>query len=516
MKAKLIGLVAWAACAASACGTAAPRPIGAKPVQAAAGPLPAGPSAPDRGLPIPDLRTQWSPPIVSGGDIDAFASALAAYPSVAVHAGSRLAGAGWERRARELVAALSPATEVVKVEDSAQTEFVAGGVPLQRAEGGDRPRYVAQGVKLAPKWNAGGAAAGAAAAVLTIDDAAIDEAAWRALPASAVGSCDAPLSALALGQEQSLAQLEPFLDHGDAVLWQVYGAELRTYLPRISEELGEYAELKTRRQFDNNKSWEQYQCGHAYWEYLQNFTACGNEAQSCPSAPRLFLVGGLRIGTPEPSFFIDDKCPSRVGRDYVADLRTLAREAAQVAREHLDRRWVVLADRAGAITELHAALEDICTPRRRRFAEADLAQARARLGRIGDLLGSDDLDNPRGDWHIEDSAFHVPSLGPVQQVARFDAGRTSAANKAVGQSRALRQFVLSRGMCRAGYQALPLAAMLIDTAAGKATHVGFFYTEELFCADLPPLRTGAPPAPATTTTEASPSDVPHGPVAAGP
>ena len=36
---------------------------------------------------------------------------------------------------------------------------------------------------------------------------------------------------------------------------------------------------------------------------------------------------------------------------------------------------MALADRLGTITEVHAALEDICTPRRRRFTVADLERA---------------------------------------------------------------------------------------------------------------------------------------------
>jgi hypothetical protein len=181
-----------------------------------------------------------------------------------------------------------------------------------------------------------------------------------------------------------------------------------------------------------------------------------------------------------------------VGHYVVEQVRALGREAAEVAAGHLEEEWVVLADRLGAITEVHAALEDACEPRRRRFAPDDLAEARGRLARIGAALGSS--EPPRaGAWRFDADRFHVPGVGPVRRFARYDPGPGSPAATAVGEARGLRQFVLSRAVCR-GATGLPLAIALVQPRAAEGDAVEFFgyvYEEELACAELPPV--GAAP-----------------------
>jgi hypothetical protein len=203
----------------------------------------------------------------------------------------------------------------------------------------------------------------------------------------------------------------------------------------------------------------------------------------------MFLVGGARIGAPEPSVFVPDGCAEIVGLDVVERVRALGREAAEVAADHLDEDWVVLADRLGAVTEVHAALEDACEPRRRRFAPEDLADSRARLARIGAALASS--EPPRaGAWTFEPDRFHVPGVGPVRRFARYDPGPGSPASIAVSEARGLRQYVLSRAVCRGG-TALPLAVALVEPRAAEVRYFGYLYEEELACAELPPL--GAAP-----------------------
>lgn len=470
-----------------ACAGHPPPPRGAAPATMTAGPLPRGPAEPRHGLPIPSLDLAWAPPILTAGDPQPLREALGRHESVVLQPGERLGGPEWAARMRQLVRALQP--EIAVLPNTADTEPFAGvTLPLDRVADDDeaaRPRY---------RWTAGALSASPeASATLLVDDAELDAGAWRALPARVVGSCYAPMAALAVGQEQSLAELEPFLDHADAVLWQVYRAALRATVPRLSDELHPYEALRTRAEFDDNGSWEQYQCGHGYWEYLQNFARCGAEAQSCPSAPRMFLIGGARIGTAEPSFYIPEHCAAKVGRDYVAELRTVAAEAAEVAQEHLAPSWSALADRLGAVTEVYDALADVCVPRRRRFDPADLAAVRQRLASIGHALASDERPLPVGRWTVAEQPFHVAGFGPVQQVAFYDAGTGSPARTAIAEARALRELVLKRALCRSAQPALPLAVALVD-GSGQVESFGYFFEEELFCGELPPLLPEPPAA----------------------
>ena len=456
--------------------------------------------------------------MLTAGDLEQLRSRLRGHESVALHLGDRFGGSEWAGRMGSMLRTVVPSTAVAGLVEGVGP-YAGVTLPLERRDDAvaARPRYRwTEGPMRSPTAEAPGASA-----VLVIDDAEVEPGAWRALPARAVGSCRAPMNALAAGQEQSLAELEPFLDHADAVLWQVYRPALSAIVPRLAEELEPYEGLRTRAEFDDNGSWEQYQCGHAYWEYLQNFARCGEDSSSCPSAPRIFLIGGARIGTAEPSFYIPDGCAAKVGRDYVVQLRDVASEAAQVAQEHLASSWVALADRLGAVTEVYEALEDVCTPRRRRFAPEDLEVARQRLTEIGEALASDEMAHPRGQWTMAVTQFHVPGYGPVQQVAEYDAGVGSPSESAVAQARGLRELLLQRALCRSAQPALPLATALVDGDTGQVEFFGFFFEEELFCGELSPLWTqdGTVDAEATEATAEEPATVtpePNPPSAAAP
>ena len=485
-----------------------PPPRGAAAVTVAAGTLPSGPAEPGRGLPMPSLDVAWMPPMLTAGDLEGLRAKLHGHGSVSLHLGERFEGPEWTSRLGGLLNALRPDTPVLGQRRG--RPFTGVKLPLRRrSDESERPQYDWDGAALADKSEA--------SAVLVLDDATVDPASWRALPAHAVGSCYEPMAALASGQEQSLAELEPFLDHADAVLWQVYRPALRHTVERMSAELEPYAAPRTRADFSDNAAWEQHECGHAYWNFLQSYSACGSEVASCPSAPRVFLIGGARIGTAEPSVYVPDGCAEIVGRDYVGELRTVAGESAEVAQEHLAASWVDLADRLGAVTEVYEALEDVCTPRRRRFAQSDIEAMRDRLTAIGDTLASGQLAHPAGHWEFTEAPFHVPGFGPVQQVAYFDAGPGSPSETAVAEARALRQFVLQRALCRSGRPTLPLATAVVDGDDGKVEFFGYFFEEELFCGELPPLWQeagdaetpakvtgdgGAPPPPGESTGSA--------------
>lgn len=474
-------------CAGAACGEPpVVRPAGAAPVRVAAGTLPPGPARTIDRLPIPPLDGRWTPPSASAGDLAPLAARLATTPHVAVQLGARLEGPLWRERLPGLLGALGLRGEIEMVPSASIGSTFAGPLPLVRAT--DRapdlpPHWSSAGLRVDPAWRR--AHAGADLPVLVIDDAPIDPAVWRALPAAHRDSCEAPLQALALGQEQSLAELEPWLDHADAVLWQVYRAELRALLPGIVDPLAVYAPPHPPKDQRDRKSLREHECGHALYNWTQNYRQCASAKTPCPWAPRMFLVGGARIAAPEPSVYVPDGCDDVLGLDAIERVRALGREAAEVATEHFDERWVVLADRLGTVTEVHAALEDACEPRRRRFAPEDVADARARLVRIGEALAS--AEPPRaGAWRFDGDRFHVPGVGPVRRFARYDAGPGSPAVTAVGEARGLRQFVLSRAVCRGG-TAMPLALALVPPGADATPEFfGYVYEEELACAELPP------------------------------
>lgn len=471
--------------AAAACGAPVPRPAGAAPVTVAAGPLPSGPEPTIDHLPIPELAMQWQPPSSVAGDVRALGEALRTATRVHVQLGPRLDGALWRGRTPQLLEALDVGATVAFLDGGALGAALAKPLPVRSIATGPAE---ATDVEVAAPWRtrmSQGAAPGTI--VLVIDDAAVDPAQWRALPAAAIGGCDEPLQALAVGQEQSLAELEPFLDHADRMLAQLWRAELQALLPRVREDLAAHAAPRPRKDFADESSWREHECGHAMWQYTEPYHRCATERSgACALAPRVLLVGGLSIGATQPDVFLPDGCAEVLGQDVVARLRGFGRDAAEAAGDRLDPRQVVLADRLGAITEVHAALEDVCTPRRRRFAAADLADAQARLGAIGRALGSD--EPPRqGRWTFEPGSFHVPGLGPIDELARFDAGPGAAVGLAVEGARSLREFVLARAVCRSGAPALPLAVLAYEPATAAVRFFGYFYEEELSCGSLGPL-----------------------------
>lgn len=470
--------------ATTACGAPVPRPAGAAAVTVAAGALPSGPAASIDRLPIPDLELSWQPPSAVAGDVRALGDALRSATRIHIQLGARQDGELWRARVPAVLDALGATGTVAFLEGGSASAALVRPMPLRSIATG--PADPAE-FELAAPWRARmGEGAAAGTVVLMIDDAVLDTAKWRALPAASVGTCDAPMQALAVGQEQSLAELEPFLDHADALLGQLWRAELRALLPRLRSALEPHAAPRPRKDFADAAGWREHECGNALWQYTEPYHRCAEAAEACALSPRVLLVGGLRIGAPEPDVFVPDHCTEALGQDVVGKLREFGRDAAEAASTRLDARWVVLADRLGALTDVYAALEDVCAPRRRRFAPVDLDDARARLGAIGRALGSD--EPPRdGRWTFEPDQFHVPGTGPVHALARYDAGPGSPARAAIEGARSLREFVLSRSLCRAGASALPLVVLAYEPSAGKLRYHGYLYEEELSCGELGPL-----------------------------
>jgi len=454
--------------AAPAASVATSRPVG-------------GPPAPVQGLAFPSLAVAWTPPMLAAGDPSALAAALGRAEDLTLVLGPRLAGAAWEQRGLGLVATLAPGARVSGRRSAGLLEVVDPSPDLKsprRVLGPQgRPRYVAD-LKPHSGWPKG--------QVLAIDDAEVEAGAWEALAAVSVGGCEPVIQALAAGQELALVQLGPFLDHADGLLATMYRAELRAFVPGFLAELEGYAQARPREAFVDEEQWAQHQCGRAYREEVERHAKCEQAGGGCPEAPRVVLVGGARIAAVEAGPGAGEQCPALVGRDYSAELRRLGQSAAEAASASLSPGWTMLADRLGTLTEVHATLEDLCTPRRRRFAETDLVEARQRLVDLGAALASDVLEVGSGRWQIRDEPLYVPGLGPTRELARFEVDAAAINTGIVAGARALREFVLGRTRCRPATDAAPLALVLAEPGPG-VQFFSFFYEEELFCGTLPPL-----------------------------
>lgn len=472
-----------------------PGPVAAKP---APGTLGAGPPPPTGGLAMPTLDLDWSPPSAAAGDIDALAAALARHPRV----GLFVDGDGDSTpidamRLAALIGRLAPDTAVHPISSSGTgglAEVLREDPPLlpTTTAGGRTQWALPEQLELDTARLRSWAEQGDAA-VLVVGAVGVEAPIWRQLSSASVGSCQPLLDAMLEGQTQSLTQLEPFLDHADAVLASLYATELASVVPQLQAELAEFEKERPRKDFDL-VGWERYQCGRRYLKYLQPFVWCVEAAgasgpnASCPSTPRLFLRGSVRIGSVEPSEYVPTDCPRRLDRDYIEALREPARTAAELAPDHLDARWLILAERLATLGELHGALAQLCTPARRRFSAADLEQLRTNVTELGPLFTRAETPAHDARFLANDGNFHVPGLGKVRMLAQYDGGTGSASRELLAAAKRLAAFERAHAQCVARPGEPPLMAMLIDAKAGKPVFIGFFHAEELWCEELGPLE----------------------------
>jgi hypothetical protein len=491
--ATLATVVAAALASVLACSPNAavvPGPVAAKP---APGTLDDGPPPPTGGLAMPTLALDWSPPSAAAGDIEALAAALARHPRV----GLFVDGDGGPTRVdamrlAALIGRLAPGTAVHPITNSSASglaEVLREDPPLlpTTAEGGRTQWALPERLELDAErlrsWHEQGDGA-----VLVVGAVGVAAATWRQLSSAAVGSCEPLLAAMFDGQAESLVLLEPFLDHADAVLASLYASELASVVPQLQAELAEFEQERPREDFDL-VGWERYQCGRRYLQYLQPFAACASAGAdaSCASTPRLFLRASVRIGSVEPNDYVPTDCPRRLDRDYVEALREPARAAAEHAADHLDARWLMLAERLATLAELHGALTQLCTPARRRFAAADLDALRQSVAELGPLFTREETPAHDARFLINDGNFHVPGLGKVRLLAQYDGGTGSASRELLAAAKRLAAFERAHAQCVARAGDAPLMAMLIDTRTAKPEFIGFYYAEELWCEELGPL-----------------------------
>lgn len=440
------------------------------PAPAPAPALPEPPPAPSHGLPVVPLAVDWSPPRQVAGDLGALREALASSSEAVARVERRLdVGAPLPR----VLAALAP-DATWTVEAGTWDASVAGELPLRRQPGavGAPPTYVPDGVSLRGT---------SARTVLVVGDAAIEVRPWRALPAAWSGSCQPIYDALALSQEQSLAYVEPFLDHADTVLRLNFRAGLSGAMPELRAALESYASPEASADATSEQR-QTHACGHARFLRVEAAAVC-LQGERCEAGPRLVLRGGAAVAMPAPPWTPDD-CDERIELDVEAVLTSVATAATVATVSQLEPQWVTLVDRVGAMGAVYEALEDLCSPRRRRFAEEDLVDARARLGRVERALGSDTLDEP-GRWDVEVGSTFVPGAGPVTRLATFIPAEGGGSQTAVAEAKGVRRFLLSRSLCRSGYGELPLAVAVFEPSEPAATYFGYLYEETLLCADLP-------------------------------
>lgn len=450
-------------------GCAPSREPAQVPVVAVA--LPEPPPSPDHGLPVVPLDADWAPPRRIAGDLGQLRAALTEENAVRAVVEPRLASsAAVEAAAQELAPAAAWA-----VEPGTWASVVEPGpVPLQRAgaEGATAPRYAATGVV---------AQTPPTTTTLVLTEAPLELSAWRAMPAVSQGSCQPVFAALALSQEQSLAYAEPFLDHADTVLRLRFRDQLRGALPELQAQVEPFASPEASPDAGPEGA-QAHACGHAHYQRVQQARAC-IDTDACAIGPRVVLRGGASVAMPAPPWRPDD-CAQRLPFDVEATLTDLASAAAVDTVASLEPRWVTLVDRIGAMGAVHEALEDVCSPRRRRFAAEDLADARERLRSVERALASNTLDES-GRWAVEPGALFVPGMGPMTTLATYRAGEGGASRVAVAEAKGVRRFLLSRSLCRSGYGERPLAAAVFEPGTTTPRYFGFVYEESLVCADLP-------------------------------
>ncbi|WP_146155918.1 hypothetical protein [Enhygromyxa salina] len=488
-------LLATALASVLACSPGAAAVAGPVAATSAPAALPGGPPPPDAGLPMPALDLDWRPPSAAAGDTQELALALAKHARVGLFVDPGVDADGDEldaMRVAALVGRLAPDTAVhsITAGPGGLAELIREDPPLMPAtsERGRTHWTTPDRLELDVARLHGWAELGDPA-VLVVGAVGVDTPVWRQLSAgAAVGSCDPLFAELLEGQRQSLALLEPFLDHADEVLATAYASELAAVVPELEQELAEFGPERERTDFDG-PGWERYQCGRRYLEYLQPFAGCvaAGVPEACPTTPRLFLRGSARIGSIEPSEYIPSDCPRRLDRDYVEALRAPARAAAELAGDHLDLRWMILAERLATLSEVYGALEQLCTPARRRFVDSDLDALRAQVAALGPLFTR--VEEPAHDARFlaNDANFHVPGVGKVRQLARYDGGTDSASRALIAAAKQLSGFARAHGRCVARPGDPPLMAMLIDTRSAAPEFLGFYYAEELWCGELGPL-----------------------------
>ncbi len=455
--------------------------------------VPAGPPAPASLGDLPSFAVPWTPPSIVAGNVDALRTSLSSYGTVALMLGPRVGGVVNEKEAYDLVTALSPQTKVVargnQVLDSILRERGELPVRVQPVADGTRdvfgrPNYTWEGVALNTTWSDNAPALSGAEVMLVIDDANIDLAKWRKQPTSTIGSCEPILAAVGAARQAVQEQIAPMVVHTDRALSEAYREVVAGSIPALSRELAAYEPGRQRHEFDDGPSFTAYECGVAYRAVVDARAAC--ETGLCSYAPRLVLHQGVQIGAPTDDVFVPSGCPASYGRDVRSDVDAMATAAAEDVAGQLDAHWLELAQRAAVLGQLDATLQAACEPRRRRFGNDGLDQARAIVTELEGELEKP-LSPGTGRWVPHQGRMAIPGTGPVEMATRYEAGGNDASVLGADKLATLEKTLRQRETCRSGAVELPVVALLTDVATSEVRFMGYFYQEELVCEGLGPL-----------------------------
>lgn len=420
------------------CGAMMPPPPGAEPVARVAGPLPAGPRPPAR--PFPSLSVPpWSPPQWTAQDLTGFEAVLPVDAPIRVELAPELSAALWGEAATDWAEAWGArvhSTETVETPLWDDVERRRLSIDWL-AEARRKPDKVALH--------------------LALDD----ESEVGAMVVAGRG-CEQLAAAVRQVSDDARMEVAGFVAYADDVLWRVYQTQVAVWLPVWTE----------------HASWmpESDPCRSARQKIVQRARACQVDREACTMAPTFAWSEGAAIRHPLAGGAVEsDACAATGAADPVVELDGMAREAAEVAIEVFDQRWIAWIERLAAVSALESAVGAVCEPARRRFARGDLERARDELAILVEHLTGPHTQP--GEW--------VPG-STVDVLAEYVSAPGSAASVVPQEAAAWAERVRTRARCVDTLERATLHATLVDVSGGTVEFEGRVFAEDLRCEDLPP------------------------------
>lgn len=454
---------------------------GARPTRADASPLPDGPRPPAKGLDMPALDVEWRLPELRAGDL---ASVLARPPAAAAEnsravARGRIAAEGIDPAV--VSRALGPRLEGWRVEVGEGPPGLAfsKGWPVASLDERGGLQVLDPSAELDEEWLADARAAGERRAWL-VAPLRIEESAWRVQPANRSGSCDPLFARFGEAQEAALVRLESHLDHLDRVLAVRYADALADE-PQADPQRVEGLELAAGMPAG---------CASVRDRLVEEFRLCAEGEDACVSRPRVLLSGGVEVGAPA-RFIGTPECIDAASTELERRLGTAQRSAALQLRSDtrqgvVSGSWVELAARAAALSQIYDALDDACGLRRRRIDPEAFESLTARIAGLPSLFRRAPAElGAAGRWVERRGRIHLPGVGEMERLVRFDAAPATPAASLEREAATLFDAAMGTVRCAAGLEELPYVVVTVDVDAGRVDGVALAYSETLTCDTLP-------------------------------
>jgi hypothetical protein len=297
---------------------------------------------------------------------------------------------------------------------------------------------------------------------------------------SAAG-CEAGLAWIRGARTATASELSRFVSHANAGLWAAFSEELDSALPGMLSYFAAFSERRERRDFPNSEEWKIYQCGNAYWRYLEPYAPCLHSSTACEYAPTMMVLDRLAVGFPEPPDGAPAMCSdAQFGADPVEGMRTLARSAARAITHQLDPTWVDLASRAAALATLQRAAERVCGAAGPETAAVALDAA---LAEVSALLASAPLSDTTGRWASGDGQSRIEGVGAVRVVASFDSAEGAPATLLERVATALRETTREQGSGGCGFARSggAYSVLVANVGSGTVEYHGIHAARALFC-----------------------------------